>query len=81
MVRNRAEGARTGIMKHPAVMKAPVRWTARLKRKVLLDIDAGCLTEARALRFYGISAEELAEWRQRFAVHGSAGLMATRRAP
>lgn len=65
-------------MKHPAVMKAPVRWTARLKRKVLLDIEAGSLSEANARRFYGISTEELAEWRLRYAAEGAAGLMVSR---
>jgi hypothetical protein len=44
-------------------MKSGVRWTANRKNAVLARIAKGTLSEADAWKLYGISPEELQEWR------------------
>jgi hypothetical protein len=50
------------------------RWTARVKLAVLQVIDEGLLTPHEAEQRYGISPEELAEWRRFYAAAGTEGL-------
>ncbi len=40
------------------------RWTAARKHSVVLAIDLGYLTEREALERYGVSFQELGEWRR-----------------
>ena len=56
-------------------MQAPQRWTAKRKKEILDQIDAGEISEADIRGPpYEISADELAEWRDRIATHGFTGL-------
>ena len=53
------------------------RWSPQRKAGVLREIDDGTLAEADAIKKYGLSIEELYEWRQKHAAQGLAGLYVT----
>lgn len=52
----------------------PVRWTPLRKRAVLDAISQGDVLEAWAQAAWGVSADELAQWRAAYAERGLAGL-------
>lgn len=52
------------------------RWVSRRKEELVRGIEAGAITEAEALKRYGLSLEELNEWRARLAWDGRRALRA-----
>lgn len=55
-----------------------IRWTPRLKARILGNLAAGRTTRAALLQMHGISSEELAEWRRAYNKYGIKGLRTTR---
>jgi len=55
---------------------ANCRWTAERKLQVLKAIDAEQLSRTTALSYYGLSAEELDEWRALYESQGFRALYA-----
>ncbi|HHC29683.1 MAG TPA: DUF1153 domain-containing protein [Rhodobacterales bacterium] len=53
------------------------RWVASRKAAVVRGVASGLITESEALKTYGLSGEEFAEWRRAVADHGEAALKAT----
>ena len=53
------------------------RWTAQRKRGVVNAVDQGLLALDEACRRYGLTAEEIEEWRRGFGGYGIDGLKAT----
>ena len=53
------------------------RWVASRKAAVVKGVAHGLMSEKEALETYGLSAEELAEWRTAVEKHGEAALKAT----
>ena len=54
------------------------RWVVRRKAAVVAAVREAVLSEAEALKRYGLSAEELASWRESLEKHGVPALYATR---
>ena len=60
-------------------LSAPnAHWTAHRKAEVIHRIRIGEITEVGACELYGLSAEELAIWFERYREHGDAGLHVTK---
>lgn len=55
-----------------------IRWVPARKAAVLRAIDCGDLEQMRACRIYGISPEELDNWRKSIKSDGIPGLRVTR---
>ncbi len=53
------------------------RWVASRKAAVVKGVSYGLLTLADALKMYGLSEEEFAEWSTAVDKHGEAALKAT----
>lgn len=53
------------------------RWVASRKAKVVRAVLYGLLTQAEALKAYGLSDEEFREWVRAVQVHGEEGLKTT----
>jgi len=53
------------------------RWVARRKAMVVMAVNSGLLTEAEAVEMYGLSSEELHNWRVAMQTHGARALRAT----
>ena len=53
------------------------RWVASRKASVIKAVAAGLLTRDDALKRYGLSDEEFAEWENAVAEHGEAALKTT----
>ena len=53
------------------------RWVASRKARVVEAVEAGLLQPEEACDYYGLSSEELAEWRERARKHGKKALKAT----
>ena len=54
------------------------RWVASRKAAVVQAVNSGVLEPAEAMAKYGLTDEELGEWRGALANHGARGLLATR---
>lgn len=54
------------------------RWVASRKAAVVNAVNAGALAPEEAMAKYGLTEEELSEWRGALANHGARGLLATR---
>ncbi|MEJ5977932.1 DUF1153 domain-containing protein [Novosphingobium sp. PS1R-30] len=54
-----------------------VRWTARRKAEIIAAVEAQLVTAEDACNWYGLSAEELDEWRRATERDGVAGLRVT----
>ena len=54
-----------------------VRWVARRKAAVVAAVDGGMLTQEEAFDLYGLSEEELGEWRRALGTHGLSALRVT----
>lgn len=53
------------------------RWVASRKAKVVRAVLYGLLTQAEALKAYGLSDEEFHEWVRAVQAHGEEGLKTT----
>ncbi len=53
------------------------RWVASRKARVVEAVEAGLLQPEEACQFYGLSPEELEDWRKRARSHGKKALKAT----
>ncbi len=53
------------------------RWVASRKAAVVHAVDSGLVEEDEALKTWGLSREELLEWKQAVSRHGVAALKAT----
>lgn len=53
------------------------RWVASRKSAVVKGIAYGLISEDEAMTLYGLSQEELKEWRTALKIHGEAALRAT----
>lgn len=53
------------------------RWVASRKAAVVRGVTYGLITLADALRTYGLSEDEFAEWKNAVETHGEAALKAT----
>lgn len=53
------------------------RWVASRKAAVVRAVRHGLLTEAAAMKLYGLSLEELGEWIDAMTRHGEDALKAT----
>lgn len=54
------------------------RWVAKRKAQIVLAVATGLMTGERACERYGLSAEELQEWSEAMARHGTRALQATK---
>lgn len=54
-----------------------VRWVARRKAAVVAAVEGGMLTQEEACDLYGLSEEELDEWRSALGKHGLNALRVT----
>lgn len=55
------------------------RWTPTRKAAVVAEIATGKITFNHAVEHYGLGADELRDWMERDAKHGTHGLSVTRR--
>lgn len=63
----------------PPPDKPKICWSANMKETFLLLIEDGMLAEAEFLKAYGVSEEELLEWKEAFCRAGKRGLRVTKR--
>ena len=54
-----------------------LRWTARRKAEIVAAVNARLVAAQDACKWYGLSAEELEEWRRASERAGEAGLRVT----
>lgn len=79
---DRARSARA--MRRTAQIKANLppadttRWVASRKAAVVAAVKADVISEAEVARRYGVSEEELQQWKKSLEKHGVGGLRATR---
>lgn len=59
-------------------MTAEYRWTPMRKAQVIDQVESGNLSIDAACALYGMSEDELAEWRRRYVDGGVRGLSALR---
>lgn len=62
----------------PPPDKPRIRWSANMKEVFLLLIEDGSLDKAELLNAYGVSEEELLEWKEAFCRAGKRGLRVTK---
>lgn len=53
------------------------RWVASRKAAVVRAVEHGLISDAEAMEIYGLSEEELTNWKGMAAKHGEAALKAT----
>jgi len=55
-----------------------MRWAAKRKEEVVVALEKGLMTTAKAQRQYGLSETEIAAWRRYYAAYGRPGLLVTK---